>query len=164
MITVREVVLQVNQAYIRSAAQADAYRTEPPFLLQGSYRNMNRLAEKVLPIMNDDEVQLLISSHYERESQVLTTGAEFNLLKFKEMVGWITDDDAQRLADIRHTFQKNNALLGLGDTDRMVQVLSQLGALADGLGSIRDVLADAAEHLPDRRRYTLREIIEPDEE
>ena len=28
--------------------KADEFRTEPPFRLQGSYRNMNRLAEKVV--------------------------------------------------------------------------------------------------------------------
>ena len=44
-------------AYIASAAQEDAYRTEPPFKLQGSYRNMNKLAEKVAPVMNDDELE-----------------------------------------------------------------------------------------------------------
>ena len=35
LLRVREVVLRVNEEYIRSAAQADAYRTEPPFKLQG---------------------------------------------------------------------------------------------------------------------------------
>src|SRR5690606_5037888 len=49
LLRVRDVVLAVNRQYIRSAAQADEYRTEPPFKLQGSYRNMNRIAEKVVP-------------------------------------------------------------------------------------------------------------------
>ena len=53
LLRVRDVVLRVNRAYIRSAAQADAYRTEPPFKLQGSYRNMNRIAERVAGVMND---------------------------------------------------------------------------------------------------------------
>ena len=57
LMRVRDVVLRVNREYIRSAAQADDYRTEPPFKLQGSYRNMNRIAEKVLPMMNDDELR-----------------------------------------------------------------------------------------------------------
>ncbi|MEL7340448.1 MAG: AAA family ATPase, partial [Bacteroidota bacterium] len=47
LLRVQEVILTVNQAYIHSAAQADRYRTEPPFQLQGSYRNMNRLAQLV---------------------------------------------------------------------------------------------------------------------
>ena len=36
------------------------------------------------PIMNDQELQTLIFSHYENEAQTLTTGAEANLLKFRE--------------------------------------------------------------------------------
>jgi hypothetical protein len=32
-------------------SQEDAYRTEPPFKLQGSYRNMNKMAEKVVAAM-----------------------------------------------------------------------------------------------------------------
>ncbi|HEX5199055.1 MAG TPA: DNA repair ATPase, partial [Actinoplanes sp.] len=43
---VQRVVLRNNQAYIASAAQDDSSRTEPPFRLQGSYRNMNKLAER----------------------------------------------------------------------------------------------------------------------
>ncbi|MEM9597521.1 MAG: DNA repair ATPase, partial [Acidobacteriota bacterium] len=45
---IQEVVLTVNQQYILSAAQDDAFRTEPKFQLQGSYRNMNKMAEKVV--------------------------------------------------------------------------------------------------------------------
>ena len=39
------------------AATHDDYRVEPPFLLQGSYRNMNRIAERVLPVMNEEELE-----------------------------------------------------------------------------------------------------------
>ena len=76
LVAIREVVLRVNQEYIRSAAQADEFRTEPAFRLQGSYRNMNRLAEKVAAIMNDAEVHALLLDHYRNEAQTLTTGAE----------------------------------------------------------------------------------------
>ncbi|MGI4866306.1 MAG: DNA repair ATPase, partial [Janthinobacterium lividum] len=41
LLTLRDVVARVNEEYIRSAAQANDYRTEPPFKLQGSYRNMS---------------------------------------------------------------------------------------------------------------------------
>ncbi len=50
LIKLRDVVLKVNQHYIASAAQSDKYRTEPAFRLQGSYRNMNKLSEKSLPL------------------------------------------------------------------------------------------------------------------
>ncbi|MGH8044043.1 MAG: AAA family ATPase, partial [Stenotrophomonas sp.] len=69
MLRVRDVVYRVNQQYIASAAQDDRYRTEPPFRLQGSYRNMNKLAEKISPVMNDAELQQLISDHYVGEAQ-----------------------------------------------------------------------------------------------
>ena len=47
----------MNPEYIRSAAQADAFRTEPPFKLQGSYRNMNKIAEKVVAAMTPAELE-----------------------------------------------------------------------------------------------------------
>jgi hypothetical protein len=53
LLHVREVILRVNQQYVASAAMEDAYRVEPPFKLQGSYRNMNKIAEKILPLMTD---------------------------------------------------------------------------------------------------------------
>ncbi len=52
LFTIQQTVMRVNQHYIDSAAQADKYRTQPPFKLQGSYRNMNKLVEKVSPIMS----------------------------------------------------------------------------------------------------------------
>jgi hypothetical protein len=94
MLRVRDVVYRVNQQYIASAAQDDRYRTEPPFRLQGSYRNMNKLAEKISPVMNEDELQQLISDHYLGEAQLLTTGAEENLLKLAELRGVLDDTQA----------------------------------------------------------------------
>ena len=98
LFVVREVLLKVNQQYIASAGQNDAYRTEPPFLLQGSYRNMNRIAARVLPVMNDDELWTLIVSRHEQDAQTLTTGAEANMLKFRELIGHLTDEQAKRWA------------------------------------------------------------------
>jgi hypothetical protein len=137
---VRDVILSVNQQYIASAAQADAYRTEPPFKLQGSYRDMNKIAEKILPIMNAHELDTLIRSHYESESQTLTTGAEANLLKFKEMIGWLTEGDETRWNDIKATFRKNQKMLGFDGSDRMGQVLSQMADLGDHLDGIKKAL------------------------
>ena len=93
---VRDTILRVNLEYIRSAAMEDAYRTEPAFKLQGSYRNMNRIAEKILGLMTDEEVELLIIDHYENESQTLTDGAEANLLKFRELEGSLTSEESER--------------------------------------------------------------------
>lgn len=137
---VRDYVLKNNLEYIRSAAQADEFRTEPPFKLQGSYRNMNKIAEKIQPIMTDDELQTLIMSHYENEAQTLTTGAESNLLKFKELNGLLSEDEAQRWNDIKDTFCKNLKMSGLGVNDQMGQVLVQMNEFNESLYGIRKVM------------------------
>ncbi|MBN2343165.1 MAG: DNA repair ATPase [Deltaproteobacteria bacterium] len=146
LLRIRDVILMVNQEYILSAAQSDEYRTEPPFKLQGSYRNMNRLAEKVIPIMNDRELETLVRSHYESEAQTLTTGAESNLLKFKQMIGALNEVDAARWAEIKKTFNKNQMLAGTGD-DRMGQVLLQLDSFSNGLMGINATLAEGVGQL-----------------
>ena len=94
----------MNQQYIRSAAQDDAFRTEPPFKLQGSYRNMNKLAEKVVSAMNDEELEQLVDDHYRGESQTLTTGAEQNLLKLAELRGRMTGAAGARWTEIKEEF------------------------------------------------------------
>jgi len=142
MIVVRDYVLRNNLEYIRSAAQSDEFRTEPPFKLQGSYRNMNKIAEKIVPIMNDAELQTLIMSHYENEAQTLATGAEANILKFKEIHNLLNEEEQARWNEIKTTFQKNNKFKGLGSGDQMTQVLAQLSDFNEGLAGIRDVIAD----------------------
>lgn len=143
MVIIREVVLRVNQEYIHSAAQADEFRTEPPFRLQGSYRNMNRLAEKVVPIMNDDEVRRIVLDHYRGESQTLTTGAEANLLKFKEMMGWLAPEEQARWDEIRKTFKRNQVTRGADQSDGASRVVAQLANVQAGLEGIQDALVQA---------------------
>lgn len=84
---VQRVVLTVNRAYMASAAQDNVSRTEPAFRLQGSYRDMNKLAERILPVMNEAELESAIDDHYRAESQTLTSDAEANLLKLAELRG-----------------------------------------------------------------------------
>jgi hypothetical protein len=141
LIRVRDVVLRVNEEYIRSAAQSDAFRTEPAFKLQGSYRNMGRLAEKVSPVMNDGELESLLQSYYRNEAQTLTTGTEANLLKFKELTGTITPEEAVRWEEIKKTFRKNQLFRGADGKDPMVQVVERLTALQDSLGELGGVFA-----------------------
>ncbi len=143
---VGDVVLTINNAYIRSAAQADDYRTEPPFKLQGSYRNMNRIAEKVVPVMNDVELERLIQSSYQQDSQTLSRDSESNLLKFAELLETLTPSEQQRWNEIKKTFVEKTKLKGLAGNDATAQVLSSLISLKDGLDSIRTSL-DAAVQL-----------------
>jgi MoxR-like ATPase len=138
LLIVRDYVLKNNIEYIKSAGQAEEYRTEPPFKLQGSYRNMNKIAEKIVPIMNDDELQTLIFAHYENEAQTLTTGAEANLLKFKEINNLLNETEQARWNDIKTTFQRNNKFKGIGSGDSMSQVLVQLSGFNDGLSAIKE--------------------------
>ena len=140
VITIRDTVLRVNETYIKSAAMEDEYRTEPAFKLQGSYRDMNKLIGKVVPIMNKEELATLLLSHYESESQTLTTSAEANLLKFKELQQNLTAQENERWNVIKETFLKNNKLKGLGNKNEMAQVLNQMVAFTDNLEGIKRVL------------------------
>jgi hypothetical protein len=126
LMQVRDVGLTVNREYIRSASQAAEFRTEPPFKLQGPYRNMNRIAERVLPIMNDAELQTLIASSYNNDAQTLTTGAEANLLKFKEITNTLSPQEAERWASIKQTYQRHIMLRGLSTDDKIAQVIPAL--------------------------------------
>ncbi|EFC81416.1 conserved hypothetical protein [Parafrankia sp. EUN1f] len=107
LVRVQQVVLAVNRAYIASAGQNDADRNEPPFLLQGSYRNMNRLAERIVPVMNDEELDALIADHYLAEAQTLTSGTEANLLRFAELCGALTPEQATRWAEVKARYRRS---------------------------------------------------------
>ena len=143
LLRVRDVVLKVNRAYIRSAAQADHYRTEPPFKLQGSYRNMNRIAERVASVMNESELQSLIISTYEQDAQTLTTENEANVLKFKEILGVISAEEKERWDAIKYAFVENVRMAGLDSSDQAGQLMRQLASMRDGLESIRQVISKA---------------------
>jgi hypothetical protein len=60
LLTARATVLAVNAAYIASAAQTDASRTEPPFRLQGSYRNLKKIVQRISPVMDDAELAAVV--------------------------------------------------------------------------------------------------------
>jgi len=139
----QEVLLKVNAEYIRSAAMEDAFRVEPRFQLQGSYRNMNKLAEKVVPAMNAEEVQQLITDHYTGEAQTLTTGAEFNLLKLAELRGVLTDDERGRLEKMREEFRRQQ-LMG-GDDDPASKISGVLAGLVQEVGGVTKQLSASSE-------------------
>lgn len=143
LLKVRDIVLRVNRNYIRSAAQVDAYRTEPPFKLQGSYRNMNRIAERVVPVMNQAELQSLIVSNYEQDAQTLTRDGESNLLKFKELMGTLTPAESERWDNIKYAFVESVRMQGIEGEDNAAKVLRTLAGLRDGLESIRRTMAQA---------------------
>ena len=144
LFTIQELVLSVNQNYISSAAQDDKYRTEPAFKLQGSYRNMNKLCEKVSAVMNDDELMQMISDHYQGEAQLLTTGAEHNLLKLAQLRGNMTAEEQQRWDAIIEDFQRSQSMGGDG-ADAATKVASQLSYVTEHLESIHQAINSETE-------------------
>ena len=129
---VRDVILAVNMLYIKSAAMSDEYRVEPAFKLQGSYRDMNKITEKVLPMMTHQEVVGVVQSHYENEAQTLTSNAEANILRFKQLTNEMDEVAKDRWQHILENFMKQQKLKGYGQNAQLVE----------GIESIADKLHD----------------------
>ncbi len=142
LFVLQDVVLKVNKQYIASAAQDDKYRTEPRFLLQGSYRNMNKLAEKVSSAMNDVELQQMIGDHYRGEAQLLTQGTEANLLKLSELLASQDEADVERWEQIKKGYLRNK-LMGGDDTDAGLRIAAQIGDLVQGISALGAALEPA---------------------
>ena len=132
LFVIRDVILKINQQYIISAAQADKYRTEPAFKLQGSYRNMNKMGEKISSVMNQTELMQLIEDHYQGEAQLLTGNAEENLLKLAELRGNMNTEQAERWVQIKSDFMRNKAMGG-DDADTGMKIVGQLVDLVEGI-------------------------------
>ncbi|AUX44998.1 DNA repair ATPase [Sorangium cellulosum] len=162
---VQKVLLSVNLEYIRSASQDDAFRTEPPFKLQGSYRNMNKLAEKVVAAHTPEEIDRLVDDHYVSESQTLTTGAEQNLLKLAELRGRMTPEQAARWDEIKKGYQRIKRMGGKED-DPVVRVTGTLSMLGEQLEGIRGAIgkAAAAAQAGDARAREVKQWLAPEME
>ncbi|MFJ8184775.1 DNA repair ATPase [Streptomyces sp. NPDC096105] len=143
LLTARRTVLAVNAAYIASAARSDDARTEPPFLLQGSYRNMNKIAQRIQPVMNDAELSAVVEDHYTAEAQTLTTGAEANLLKLAELRGTLTREQAARWAEVKAAHVRTLTLGGPGD-DTLARAVSALALLGDRIAAVESAITRAA--------------------
>jgi hypothetical protein len=139
LLAVRETVLGVNAAYIASAAQSAAARTEPPFRLQGSYRDMNRIAQRLRPVMNDAEREAVVDDHYTAEAQTLTTGAEANLLKLAELRGTLSAAQAARWAEVKAAHVRARTLGG-PEEDPLVRAVAALGLLADRVAAVESAI------------------------
>ncbi|WP_405541471.1 DNA repair ATPase [Streptomyces phaeochromogenes] len=144
LLTARETVLAVNTAYIASAAQSDATRTEPPFQLQGSYRNMNKLSQRIQPVMNDAELAAVIDDHYTAEAQTLTTGAEANLLKLAELRGALSTEQAARWTELKTVYVRTQALGG-PEGNPLSKAVAALGLLADRVAAVESAITRATD-------------------
>lgn len=143
LLTARRTVLAVNRAYIASAAQSDATRTEPPFRLQGSYRSMNKIAQRVQPAMNDTELAAVLDDHYTAEAQTLTTGAETNLLKLAELRGTLSPEQTARWAEAKTAYVRTQTLGG-PEGDPLTRAVAALGLLADRVAAVEAAITHAA--------------------
>ncbi|MDR0777161.1 MAG: DNA repair ATPase [Azonexus sp.] len=132
----RDLLLKVNLAYIESAAQQDAYRVEPPFRLQGSYRNMTKLAARITPLMDEGELDALLRDHYRGEAQTLTTGAEENLLKLAELLGSLNKEEQARWREIREEFVRRKKLGG-DDADGSQRIANTLLDISRAVDELR---------------------------
>ncbi|MFE6818219.1 DNA repair ATPase [Streptomyces sp. NPDC057677] len=142
LLTARATVLAVNEAYMASAAQSDEARTEPPFRLQGSYRNMNRIAARISPAMNETELAAVIDDHYTAEAQTLTTEAEANLLKLAALRGPLTAAQAARWTEVTAGYTRARALGGSGE-DPLTRAVAALGLLADRISAVETAITRA---------------------
>lgn len=132
----RDLLLKVNLAYIASAAQQDAYRDAPPFKLQGSYRNMVKLAGRITPLMSDIELDALLRDHYRGEAQTLTTGAEENLLRLAQLLGRPTAEESARWQAICDGFTRRRQLGG-DEADGSTRIASTLLEVARAVGELK---------------------------
>lgn len=137
----RDVLLQVNGAYIASAAQRDQYRTEPPFKLQGSYRNMTKLAARITGQMSESELDALLRDHYRGEAQTLTTGAEENLLKLAHLMGAATAEEKARWQAIRDDFVRRRKAGG-DDADGSTRIANALLDVSRAVDAMRPPESD----------------------
>ncbi|HAN78751.1 MAG TPA: AAA family ATPase, partial [Bacteroidales bacterium] len=137
LITIRDTIFAVNKQYIASAAQAEAYRTEPHFKLQGSYRDMNKISEKVVSVMNDQEIKRLLLSHYENESQTLTADTEANMLKFKELTNTMDAKETERWESIITVFRKNKEGNSQLQMNKLIERVTDISA---GIQSVSEAL------------------------
>jgi MoxR-like ATPase len=132
----RDLLLKVNLAYIASAAQQDAYRDQPPFKLQGSYRNMVKLAGRITPLMSDSELDALLRDHYRGEAQTLTTGAEENLLRLAQLLGRPTAEESARWQAICDGFTRRRQLGG-DEADGSTRIASTLLEVARAVSELK---------------------------
>ena len=101
--------------------------------MQGSYRNMSKLVSKIVPMMNEKEIDDVLLAHYESESQTLTTDTESNLLRLKEIAGLMTNEEKNRWETIKATFMKNNKHGGLTKDDKVLAQLMDFNENLEGI-------------------------------
>ena len=128
VVRARDALLKVNAAYIASATVDDALRGEPAFLLQGSYRNMARIAGRIVAAMTPEEVDVAVREHYQSEAQTLAASAGWNLAKLPVVLGVATPAEITRVDELRAQWRESNV-----GSDPLAVIASSLRAIENGL-------------------------------
>jgi hypothetical protein len=90
--------------------------------------------------MNDTELMQMIADHYLGEAQMLTTGAESNLLKLAELRGNMTSEQTLRWDAIKKDFLRNKAMGG-DSADVGGKVVVQLADMVEGINKLTHIAA-----------------------
>jgi hypothetical protein len=145
MLQLRSVLSKVNAAYVASAAQDDAYRTEPPFKLQGSYRNMAKVTAQLSPLMTEVELKSLIADHYRGEAQTLGARAEENLLKLASLSDALDTKQAARWQELCDNFRRIQMQGGKGadGSTKLANLLGEIALKVERLGTQSESASDA---------------------
>ena len=151
---VRETLTRVNAEYIRSASMADVDRTEPPFLLQGSYRNMARISACVVAAMSEEELERRVDAHYRAESQTLTSGAEQSLLKLALIRGRASEAERERWDAIVAQHRRTQSMGG-ASADAATRVSATVASLGAELERITVAIRDVADRVIPGADYAL---------
>jgi hypothetical protein len=77
--------------------------------------------------------------HYAAQAQTLTAGAEASLLKFAELRGALTPQQAERWAELKAAHVRARTLGG-ADGDPVVRAVAALGLLADRIAAVESAI------------------------
>lgn len=141
---VRDVLMAVNRSCLHSATLEDMYRVEPPFELQGSYRDMVEICRSIEADWTEEMRRDAILRHYEGQAGLLGPRGEYNLLMVKTFLGHVSEAERERQAHIRYVFrlaqQRDQTMLTL--LDRLTEVSAAVERIPASVVSHGEGLAD----------------------
>lgn len=105
---------------------------------------MNKIAQRIQPVMNDTGLAAVIDDCYTAEAQTLTTSAEANLLKLAELRGTLTTGQALRWAEVKTAYVRAQTLGGPEDAP-LTRAVGALGLLADRISAVESAINRAAD-------------------
>lgn len=137
-LAVRDVLMAVNRACLASASIQEAFRVDPAFELQGSYRDMVEICRAIQPDWTFEQRMAALTRHYEGQAGLLGARGEYNFLAFKRLLGELREEEETRLEHIRETFRL------MQSRDKAVYLLMErLGEVSGAVQRIPDTLRES---------------------